>query len=136
MITLVEIDCEARSKSAGNCTGKSRLHSAARLSSSPSAADASAMLCSDSKIVELRDVVTVRILCIADSAAVASTRILCFSITDNVMVLGFRFFVRGEKKHFTGNLLPKGIFESGIVMQYWISWSDCLSMVYMDAEIC
>lgn len=72
----------------------------------------------DSKMVELRDVVTVRILCMADSAAVASTRRLCFSKMHNVMVLGFRFFDRGEKKHFTENLLPKGIFESGILMQY------------------
>jgi hypothetical protein len=67
---------------------------------------------------------------VADSAAVASICRLWFSRTEIDIVFRLRLFERGEKWHLVWNLLPKGMFDSGIEMQYWMSCSDCRTMVW------
>jgi hypothetical protein len=57
-------------------------------------------------------------LYIADSAAVGSTRRLCLSTTAILTAESFKSFERGANQHFKGNVLAKGIFKSGIEMQY------------------
>lgn len=73
------------------------------------------------------DLRIVKMLCIADSDAVASRWRRSVSETETETEWSFKFFERGKKSHFTENWLATGILESGKEMQYCMSCSACLS---------
>lgn len=124
---LVEILCEQASRLWGRETGVVKRHSISESSpTGDSSREKSTVL---EKIVWLCAAVINRMLCCADSAAVASNRAVCFSITLTVTVLSLAYFHSGANQHSTGNVQPNGTFRSVMERQYWIFSSEWPSRV-------